>query len=693
MHPEIVRDAPGDCPKCGMALEPTHGGTAEESSELDDLTRRMCMGAALALPVFIVAMTHLVPGSSNWHWVHAPWIRWMQFALSTPVVVWCGAPFFVRGFRSLLSTRWNMFTLIMLGVGAAFSFSVAALLAPGLFPESLRANGPVPLYFEAAAVIVVLVLVGQVMELRARARTSSAIQGLLDLAPPSAIRLARSGEEEEIALEDVQVGDRLRVKPGGKIPVDGIVVDGRSTVDESMISGEPTPLEKQAGDAVTGGTLNGSGALTIQAEKVGSDTLLSRIVHMVAEAQRSRAPIQGLADRVAGWFAPAVVVAAALTFVVWWYLGPEPRLAFALINAVAVLIIACPCALGLATPMSIMVGVGRGAEEGILVKSAEALERLELVDTLVTDKTGTLTLGKPSVTDLIAFGESSEEDLLRSAAALEKDSEHPLAQAIIRAAKDKDLSIPSVADFNSVTGKGVEGSVNGRHLKLGKPEWAFDGSNGINEQIISLQSQARTVMVLASEGKPMGLIAVSDPIKESTPEALQMLHDLKIRLVMATGDNRPTAEAVAKELGIEEIESGVAPDEKIQKIKDLQAQGSRVAMAGDGINDAPALAQADVGIAMGTGTDVAMESAGVTLVKGDLRGIAKAVRLSKATMRNIRQNLFFAFAYNALGIPIAAGILYPFTGTLLSPMIAGLAMSFSSVSVITNALRLKKTPL
>ena len=695
MHPEVVRDEPGDCPKCGMALEPMGGsGDDPENAELRDLTRRMWIGAALALPVFVVAMTHLIPGSADWHWMHEPWVRWIQFVLSTPVVAWCGAPFFARGWRSLFGGRWNMFTLIMLGVGAAYAFSVVALLAPNVFPESMRSEGPVPLYFEAAAVIVVLVLVGQVMELRARARTSSAIQGLLDLAPPTAIRIDDDGEEKEISLDEVAVGDRLQVKANSKMPVDGVIEEGHSTVDESMVTGESIPVEKQAGDSVTGGTLNGKGSLVIRAEKIGSDTLLSRIVHMVADAQRSRAPIQGLADRVAGWFAPAVVVCAVLTFAAWWWMGPEPRLAFALVNAVAVLIIACPCALGLATPMSIMVGVGRGAQEGVLIRNADALERMEHVDTLVVDKTGTLTEGKPSVTDVIGDDESA---LLAIAAGLEKSSEHPLASAIVTAAKEREITPADIADFNAVTGKGVQGRVSGDLVRIGKPKWIESEGvtlpEGLSTQIHDLQAKARTVMIVTRGDRALGLIAVADPIKDSTHEAVKLLHQLGIQLHMATGDNRPTAESVAKELGIDHVDAGVTPEDKIAKIKTLQQSGARVAMAGDGVNDAPALAQANVGIAMGTGTDVAMESAGVTLVKGDLRGIAKAIRLSRATMRNIRQNLFFAFAYNALGIPIAAGVLYPFTGTLLSPIIAGLAMSFSSVSVITNALRLRKTSL
>ncbi len=699
MHPEIEQDHPGDCPKCGMALEPktvSAADTAEDDTELRDMTRRFWIGAGLTFPVFLVAMAHVSPALTHQSWLDSDTSRWMQFALSTPVVLWVGWPFFRRGWRSLVTAQFNMWTLIMLGVGAAFLFSAVAMLAPGVFPDSMRPHGKVGIYFEAAAVIVVLVLLGQVLELRARSRTGSAIKALLNLAPPTARRVGDHGDDE-IPLEQVHAGDLLRVRPGDKVPVDGVLTEGHSSVDESMITGEPLPVEKHADDKVTGGTVNGTGGFVMRAERVGSDTLLAQIVNLVAEAQRSRAPIQGLADKVAGIFVPVVVAVAVLTFVLWFWLGPEPRLAHAIVNAVAVLIIACPCALGLATPMSIMVGVGRGAQEGILVKNAEALERLEKVTSLVVDKTGTLTEGKPKLTDLLPVEGMDAKELLRLAASLEQGSEHPLAAAVVSAAKEQSLTLEPAKDFRSVTGGGVIGTVSGRAVMVGKPSFLRDqGVSGweiLEAKADQLQMEGKTVLFVTVEGRPAGIFTVADPIKATTPEAIRELHALGLQIVMLTGDNRRTAEAVAKRLGIDAVEAEVEPQGKIAHVRKLHAAGKVVAMAGDGVNDAPALAQADVGIAMGTGTDVAMQSAGVTLVKGDLRAIAKAIHLSRATMRNIRQNLFFAFIYNAAGIPIAAGLLYPFFGLLLSPMLAGAAMSLSSVSVISNALRLRNARL
>ncbi|MFO1452706.1 MAG: heavy metal translocating P-type ATPase [Opitutaceae bacterium] len=699
MHPEIEQDHPGDCPKCGMALEPktvSAADKAEDDAELRDMTRRFWIGAGLTLPVFLVAMAHVIPALEHQSWLDRDASRLMQFALSTPVVLWAGWPFFRRGWRSLVTAQFNMWTLIMIGVGAAFLFSAVAMLAPGVFPDSMRAHGKVGIYFEAAAVIVVLVLLGQVLELRARSRTGSAIKALLNLAPPTARRVGDHGDDE-IPLEQVHVGDLLRVRPGDKVPVDGLLAEGHSSVDESMITGEPLPVEKHTGDKVTGGTVNGTGGFVMRAERVGSDTLLAQIVNLVAEAQRSRAPIQGLADKVAGIFVPVVVAVAALTFVLWLWLGPEPRLAHAIVNAVAVLIIACPCALGLATPMSIMVGVGRGAQEGILVRNAEALERLEKVTTLVVDKTGTLTEGKPKLTDLLPVEGTDAKELLRLAASLEQGSEHPLAAAVVSAAKEQSLPLEPAKDFRSVTGGGVIGNVSGRSVMVGKPAFLRgQGASGweiLEAKAGQLQAEGKTVLFVAVEGRPAGILTVADPIKVTTPEAIRGLHALGLQIVMLTGDNRRTAEAVAKRLGIDAVEAEVEPQGKIAHVQKLHAAGKVVAMAGDGVNDAPALAQADVGIAMGTGTDVAMQSAGVTLVKGDLRAIAKAIYLSRATMGNVRQNLFFAFIYNAAGIPIAAGLLYPFFGLLLSPMLAGAAMSLSSVSVISNALRLRNARL
>ncbi len=697
MHPEIEQDEPGTCPKCGMELEPKYIDAEEEDdSELRSMTLRFWVGLALSVPVFLLAMLPMV-GVPVDTWLGHTLHIWLQLILSTPVVLWAGWPFFVRGVRSIVTWNLNMFTLIAIGTGAAYLYSLFAVLFPGLLPDDLKVNGHVEVYFEAAAVIITLVLLGQVLELRARRRTGSAIRELLSLAPPTA-RVVRDGDEQEVSLDEVQSGDILRVRPGEKIPVDGKVTEGKSSVDESMITGEPMPVQKQTGDQVIGGTVNQTGSFLMEAEKVGEDTVLSQIVNMVADAQRSRAPIQKVADVVAGYFVPAVVLAAIVTFIVWAVLRPkEPALAWALVNAVAVLIIACPCALGLATPMAIMVGVGRGAKEGVLVKDAEVLETLEKVDTIVVDKTGTLTEGRPKLTECIPVDSDSDDDLLRMAASLEQQSEHPLAHAIVEGAKDRDLDLSSVDDFDSVTGGGVHGSVDGTKVLIGKRSLLEENGTSnlsvLDDRADELQQQGRTVMYVAVDGTFAGLVAVSDPIKESTPEAVETLHDLGLRIIMLTGDNEKTAKTVAEKLGIDEFEAGVRPEDKHERIKSLKADGRKVAMAGDGINDAPALAEADVGIAMGTGTDVAIESAGVTLVKGDLRGIVKAVKLSRRTMLNIRQNLFFAFVYNALGVPIAAGILYPFIGLLLNPMIAAAAMSFSSVSVIGNSLRLRTTKL
>jgi Cu+-exporting ATPase len=699
MHPEVRQDHPGDCPLCGMPLEPvtaTANTDDEANAELRQMTRRLWIGASLTLPVFVLAMAHLIPALAVQSWADSQASRWLQFALTTPVVAWAGWPFFRRGWRSLATGHWNMFTLISLGVGAAYVFSVVALLLPGLFPHAMQHDGKVALYFEAAAVIVVLVLLGQVLELRARSRTGSAIKALLNLAPPTARRV-QPGGDEEVPLDQVQVGDSLRVVPGDKVPVDGVVLEGRSNVEESMITGEPLPVEKTVGDKVTGGTVNGAGSFVMRAERVGSDTLLGQIVSMVAEAQRSRAPIQGLVDQVASIFVPTVLAVSVLTIVLWLWLGPEPKLAYALVNAVAVLIIACPCALGLATPMSIMVGVGRGAQEGVLVKNAETLERLEKVTTLVVDKTGTLTEGKPKLIDVLPTGDFNAQDFLRLVASLEQGSEHPLAAAIVEGAKEQGLALEAVADFRSVTAGGVAGTVSGQAVMIGKPAFLknekITGLEPLEATAAKLQEEGKTAMFVAIDGKPAGVVAVADPIKSSTPQAIGELHALGLTLVMLTGDNRRTAAAVAKTLGIDAVEAEIEPAGKVAHVKMLRASGALIAMAGDGINDAPALGEADVGIAMGTGTDVAIESAGITLVKGDLRDIAKAVRLSRATMWNIRQNLFFAFVYNSLGVPVAAGILYPFFGVLLSPIIAGAAMSLSSVSVVANALRLRKASL
>ncbi|MCE9595718.1 MAG: copper-translocating P-type ATPase [Planctomycetes bacterium] len=699
MHPEVTSAVPGDCPICGMALEPrivSSGASDDENVELRDMTRRFWIGAALTLPVFVLAMAHLIPALAGKAWVDGEFSRWTQFALSAPVVWWAGWPFFRRGARSVVARHLNMFTLIAIGVGAAFVFSAVAMLLPSLFPPTMQHEGKVGIYFEAAAVIVVLVLLGQVLELRARSRTGSAIKALLDLAPPMARRVGPGGDHE-VALDQVKVGDSLRVVPGDKVPVDGVVIEGRSSVEESMVTGEPLPVEKTVDDKVTGGTVNGPGSFVMRAERVGSDTLLGQIVNMVAEAQRSRAPIQGLADRVAGIFVPVVLAVSVLTFVLWMWLGPEPRFAHAIVAAVAVLIIACPCALGLATPMSIMVGVGRGAQEGVLVKNAEALERLEKVTTLVVDKTGTLTEGKPKLVDVLPIDGHDAKEFLRLAASLEQNSEHPLAAAIVRGAKEQGIALESVRDFRSVTAGGVIGNIAGRAVMIGKPDFLrnekITGLEPLEASAVGLQEAGKTAMFVSIDGRPAGILAVADPIKATTAEAIAQLHELGLKLVMLTGDNRRTAAAVAKQLGIDAVEAEIEPAGKVAHVKQLRARGEHVAMAGDGINDAPALSEAEVGIAMGTGTDVAMQSAGITLVRGDLRGIAQAIRLSRATLRNIRQNLFFAFLYNALGIPVAAGVLYPFFGLLLSPILAGAAMSLSSVSVIANALRLKRASL
>jgi len=696
MHPQIEQDKPGNCPICGMTLEPKNvvAGGEENNAELRDMTRRLWIGAALTLPVFVIAMAHLIPTAPGW--MDSDPSRWMQFILSTPVVLWAGWPFFVRGWQSLVNHSLNMFTLIAMGIGVAWLFSAIVMLAPGLFPPSFRHHGKIGVYFESAAVITVLVLLGQVLELRARSRTGNAIRALLDLAPPTA-RVVRDGGERELPLDEVRRGDQLRVRPGEKVPVDGRVIDGRTSVDESMLTGEPMPVEKTIGDKVSGGTINGTGSFLMEAERVGSDTVLSRIIEMVAQAQRSRAPIQGLADKVSGWFVPAVIVIALLTFAAWSWFGPEPSFAHAIVNAVAVLIIACPCALGLATPMSIMVGVGRGAQAGVLIKDAAAIERMEKIDTLVVDKTGTLTEGKPRLTNIIPADSISEQELLTAAAAVEAHSEHPLAVAIVSGAAERGIQPASVDKFKSTTGGGVSGEVSGRRVLIGKAPFLIHervtGLEQLELKAAELQQQGHGAMFVAIDGQAAGVLAVSDPIKESTAGAIKHLHQLGINLIMLTGDNERTARAVAQKLGIDEVEAGVEPRHKNERVRKLREQGRVVAMAGDGINDAPALAAADVGIAMGTGTDVAMESAGITLVKGDLRGIEKAIALSRAMMRNIRQNLFFAFIYNALGVPLAAGALYPFFGILLSPMIAGAAMSFSSVSVIANALRLRTAHL
>ena len=696
MHPEIVQDEPGECPKCGMALEPMTVSVEQETSpELIDMRRRFWIGAALTLPVLVLAMGPHIPGLADV--IHGLVARrvgnWIELAFATPVVLWAGWPFFQRGWKSIVTRNLNMFTLIALGVGAGYLFSVAATVAPGVFPPAFRnPDGTVGVYFEAAAVIVVLVLLGQVMELSAREKTGGALRALLDLAPDTARRITEQGEDEEVPLDRVEEGDRLRVRPGDKVPVDGEVLEGRSSVDESMVTGEPIPVEKTEGDTVIGGTLNQTGSFVMRADHVGAETMLSQIVQMVAEAQRSRAPIQRVADVVAGYFVPAVVAVAVLAFVAWSIWGPSPAMAHALVVAVSVLIIACPCALGLATPMSIMVGTGRGAQAGVLIKNAEALERFEKVDTLIVDKTGTLTEGKPKVVAVEPDEAWEEAEVLRLAASLERGSEHPLAAAIVEAARERDLKLAGVEDFDAPTGKGVTGKVDGRQVALGNVHLMKDlgvEPGALSERADALRAEGDTVMFVVIDGEAAGLIAVADPIKETTPKAIESLRAEGMRIVMLTGDNRRTAEAVARKLGIDEVEAEVLPQEKADVVKKHRREGRVVAMAGDGVNDAPALAEAEVGIAMGSGTDVAIKSAGVTLVRGDLAGIVRARALSRRVMSNIRQNLFFAFVYNAIGVPVAAGVLYPVFGILLSPMIAAAAMSLSSVSVISNALRLR----
>jgi P-type Cu+ transporter len=697
MHPEIRQVGPGSCPICGMALEPVNAADVEEgpSAELVDMTRRFWVGTALSVPVVALEMgghltnLHMILGSVT--------SNWLQFALATPVVLWGGWPFFVRGWQSVVNRSLNMFTLIAMGTGIAWLYSVVATLAPGLFPAAFRdAEGAVAVYFEAAAVITVLVLLGQVLELRARENTGGAIRALLNLAPKVAHRLRPDGSDEETPLDQIMKGDRLRVRPGESVPVDGAVVEGRSNIDESMVTGEPVPVAKSIGDKVVGGTINQTGSFVMEAQKVGAETMLAQIVDMVAKAQRSRAPIQRLADQVSGWFVPAVIAVAVVAFVAWSIWGPEPRFSFGLIAAVSVLIIACPCALGLATPMSIMVGVGRGAQAGVLIRDAEALERLEKIDTLVVDKTGTLTEGRPKVVALEPVGGTAKDDLLRIAAALERSSEHPLAAAIVRAAQEAGLAIPAVGAFDAVTGKGVVGTVEGRKVAVGNAKLFADmglATTALDAVAERLRGEGATAMYVAIDGAPAGVVAVADPIKATTPDAIAQLKAAGIRVVMLTGDNRTTAAAVARKLGIDEVIADVLPDQKSAVIQKLRAEGRSVAMAGDGVNDAPALAAAEVGIAMGTGADVAIESAGVTLLKGDLSAIVRARRLSRAVMGNIRQNLFFAFVYNAAGVPIAAGALYPVFGLLLSPIIAAAAMALSSVSVIANALRLRSIHL
>ncbi|MCL1488839.1 MAG: cadmium-translocating P-type ATPase [Marinobacter sp.] len=696
MHPEIRQQGPGDCPICGMALEPEEVSLNDgPSEELTDMTRRFWIGLALALPVFLLEMGgHFFKIDQ----IVSPQIsNWIQLVLATPVVVWCGAPFFVRGWKSILSRNLNMFTLIAIGTGVSLIYSLVATLAPQLFPAAFQqADGSVAVYFEAAAVIVVLVLLGQVLELRAREKTSGAIKALLDLAPATARKLEDDNSESDVSLDQIKVGDRLRVRPGDKVPLDGEVLEGSSNVDESMVTGEPLAVSKKTGDQVVGGSINQQGSFIMRADKVGRDTMLSQIVQMVASAQRSRAPIQGLADKVAGWFVPVVILIAVIAFIVWSVFGPTPPMAFGLIAAVSVLIIACPCALGLATPMSIMVGVGRGAQSGVLIRDAEALERMEKVDTVVVDKTGTLTEGKPQVTKLVPANGFSDEDLMRYAGGLEKGSEHPLAHAILDKATTMELKLPDAEDFDSPNGKGVTGKIDGKKVLLGNRllmESESVDTSAFEEEADQLRKDGATVIFAAVDGSVCGLLAIADPVKETTEAAIAALQKEGIRVVMLTGDNRTSAEAVARKLHIDEVEAEVLPEDKGKIIQRLKDEGRIVVMAGDGVNDAPALATADVGIAMGTGTDVAIESAGITLLRGDLMGIVEARKLSRATMRNIRQNLFFAFVYNAVGVPIAAGVLYPVAGILLSPIIAAAAMSLSSVSVITNALRLRVVKL
>lgn len=698
MHPEIVRDAPGDCPICGMALEPMGVSTGDEgpNPELIDFTRRFRVSALLAVPVFIIAMAPMV-GLPFREWLGERTATWLEFLLTTPVVLWAAYPFFKRGWQSVVNRSPNMWTLIAIGVGAAYIYSVVAAFFPGFFPASFRTHsGMVPVYFEAAAVIIALVFLGQVLELRARARTGSAIRALLDLSPKTARLIGADGSEKDVSLEEVQTGDRLRIRPGEAVPVDGTVEEGHSSIDESMISGEPVPVEKSVGDPVTGGTLNKNGALIMRAERVGSETMLARIVEMVASAQRSRAPIQGMADRVAAWFVPAVVLVAILALIAWSIFGPQPAMVHAIVAAVSVLIIACPCALGLATPMSIMTATGRGAQAGVLIRDAEALERFAAVDTLIVDKTGTLTEGRPKLADVVTAEGFARVELLTLAASLERGSEHPLAEAIVEGAEAEGAKLSAVKDFEAVTGKGVSGVVLGKNVSLGNAAMMAGidvETASLREAAERLQSEGRTVMFVSVDQALAGVVAIVDPIKETTEAAIRALHEAGLTIIMATGDNRRTAEAVARKLGIDEVRADVLPEDKKALVEELSSKGAKVAMAGDGVNDAPALAAAYVGIAMGTGADVAMESAGITLVKGDLNGIVRARHLARATLDNIKQNLFFAFVYNALGVPVAAGILYPVFGVLLSPMIAAAAMSLSSVSVIGNALRLRSVRL
>ncbi len=693
MHPEIEQDHPGACPKCGMTLEPKTGGQGEHAdTETRSLARKFWIALVLTIPVFILAMGHVIPGFNVESIMPKRIGKWIEFALTTPVVLWAGGFFFTRAWDSIVHRSLNMFTLIAVGVGAAYLYSSVAVLVPEIFPSSFQQHGEVDLYFEAAAVITTLILLGQLIEAKARSRTGRAIKTLLGLAAKSAHRI-RNGQEEEVAVDEIQKGDLLRVRPGEKVPIDGVIIDGKSNVDESMITGESMPVVKQSGEKVIGATVNQTGSFSMRAERVGSETVLAQIVQMVADAQRSRAPIQKLADTVSGYFVPAVIATAVITFAVWSVVGPAPRMAYALVNAVSVLIIACPCALGLATPMSIMVGVGRAAQAGILVKNAQAIEVTEKVTELVTDKTGTLTAGKPEVVSRIVANTMSERELLEIAASVEFQSEHPLARAIVQSANRDNIALRGITDFRSTTGGGVSADFDGKTVLIGKEKFLADSAVRFPEQLKKeahrLQEQAQTTVWLAVNGSAAGVLGIADPLKPTTKQAVRELHSMGLKIVMCTGDNQRTAESVARELGIDEFKAEVMPDEKIGIVKDLKSKGAIVAMAGDGINDAPALAAADVGIAMGTGTDVAIESAGITLVKGDLMGIVKAIHLSRAVMRNIRQNLFFAFIYNALGIPVAAGVLYPFFGVLLSPMIAGAAMSFSSVSVIANALRLR----
>lgn len=697
MHPEIEQGKPGDCPKCGMHLEPKSAPAGEEDNkEARTLARKFWIGLILTIPVLFLALGEMIPALSLKVFVPSGLSRWLQFIFATPVVLWAGNIFFIKAWKSVLNKSLNMFTLIAMGVGAAYGFSAIAIILPDIFPESLKQHGEIGLYFEAAAVIAVLVLLGQLLEVRARNRTGQAIKALLGLAAKVAHRI-RDGKEEDVAIDQIQKGELLRVRPGEKVPLDGVITEGKSAVDESMISGEPVPVAKKEGDRVIGATVNQTGTFVLRAEKIGSETLLSQIVEMVADAQRSRAPIQKLADQVSGYFVPAVLGCAVVAFIIWSIVGPAPALAYALVSAISVLIIACPCALGLATPMSIMVGVGKGAQSGILIKNAEAIEKSERVTHILTDKTGTLTAGKPQVTAVIAAGGWEEKSLLTVAASIEQSSEHPLARSVVDCAREKGYVPAPVDDFQSVTGGGVKGKINGKEILLGKQKFIEDNGVVLSEELKrksdELQERAETVIWVAADRQIAGILGISDPIKKTTPDAIGALHKMGLKIVMLTGDNEKTAKAIAKELGITDVYAGLEPKDKQEIVKRLRSEGARVMVAGDGINDAPALAEADVGVAMGTGTDVAIESAGITLVKGDLNGIVKALRLSRGVMRNIRQNLFFAFIYNALGVPIAAGILYPFSGLLLNPMIAGAAMSFSSVSVIGNSLRLRNLKL